>query len=150
MVHSSCHVVGTLTSLFRRFYNRRRGYKPIPRCEAEEEKEKETEKAQDECKRSICEGCRMAALLKGEEEREGEGPERCGDRLMARCRGRDRSATSFAGWKDLQDASYMYTMAGSCTCRANYLAPLQYYPATNSRKQCIQSIDSNRRILLLQ
>ncbi|KAM3392360.1 hypothetical protein ACQJBY_013471 [Aegilops geniculata] len=109
MVHSSCHVVGAITSLFRRYYNRRRGYKPIPRCDAEE---KEDEKAQGGCKSVLCEGCKKV-LVECVEERDGEGPEGCGDRLMARCRFEMRSGTSFAGWKDLADASYMYTRAGS-------------------------------------
>ncbi|KAF7006562.1 hypothetical protein CFC21_021598 [Triticum aestivum] len=145
MVHSSCHVVGTITSLFRRYYHRRHGYKPIQRCDAEEEEETEkvqggvlfefrryynrrrgykpiprcdvgeedaAEKAQDGSKSVLCEGCKKV-ILKCEEELDGEGPEGCGDRLMARCRLRSRSETSFAGWKDLADASYMYTRAGS-------------------------------------
>ncbi|XP_044460133.1 uncharacterized protein [Triticum aestivum] len=147
MVHSSCHVVGTITSLFRRYYNRRRGYKPIPRCDAEEqqaemvqggcksvlfefrryynrrrgykliprcdaEEEEEAEKAQDGSKSVLCEGCKKVPV-ECEEERDGEGPEGCGDRLMARCWLEMRSGTSFAGWKDLADASYMYTRAGS-------------------------------------
>ncbi|XBI98809.1 hypothetical protein VPH35_019004 [Triticum aestivum] len=138
MVHSSCHVVGTITSLFRRYYNRRRGYKPIPRCDAEEqqaemvqggcksvlfefrryynrrrgykliprcdaEEEEEAEKAQDGSKSVLCEGCKKVPV-ECEEERDGEGPEGCGDRLMARCWLEMRSGTSFAGWKDLADA----------------------------------------------
>lgn len=109
MVQSSCHVVGILASLFRRYYNRRRGYEPIPPGEKEE-----VEKVHDGRKSVLCEGC-MKAMVECEEERDGEGPEGCGDRLMARCRFQIRSGTSFAGWKDLHDASYMYTRAGSCT-----------------------------------
>ncbi|XBI78563.1 hypothetical protein VPH35_088226 [Triticum aestivum] len=103
MVHSSCHVVGILTSLFRR------GYERIP---PEEKEEVEQVQTQDGCKSVLCEGC-MKAMVECEEERDGEGPEGCGDRLMARCRLQIRSGTSFACWKDLHDASYMYTLAGS-------------------------------------
>ena len=95
---------------------------------------------QDGCKSVLCEGCKKV-LVECEEERDGEGPEGCGDRLMARCRLRSRSETSFAGWKDLADASYMYTRAGSCTYYT--MLTTLFCSTTTMLPQITQTNDSN-------
>uniref|UniRef100_A0ACD5WST7 Uncharacterized protein n=1 Tax=Avena sativa TaxID=4498 RepID=A0ACD5WST7_AVESA len=119
MVNSGCHAVGMVTSLFRRCYNRRRGYEPIPPCEAEEkggsgkaqvelcDGEEEEDDDEDGCKKELYE---EAAVWKKIKE-EGESDEACGDRLLDRSR--SGGGTSFAAYKDLHYAAFFYAQAGS-------------------------------------
>jgi len=107
-----------VTSLFRRCYNRRRGYDPIPPCEAEEKGEsgnaqmdplceEEEEDYADGSKEELYEEAAVWKKLK----EEGESHEACGERLLARFR--SGGGTSFAAYKDLHYAAFFYAQAGS-------------------------------------
>jgi hypothetical protein len=104
-------------SLFRRYYNRCRGYEPIPPCEAEEGKGKKgkTQKAlceeeEERCKKELYEKVEVWENLK----EEGESNEASGDRLLAKFRSHSHPETSFAAYKALHYAAYFYAQAGSC------------------------------------